>query len=230
MRHEIGRWAVVDRRRVDAQQRDAPLLHQQPHRLGAISGKSQLRRVSGRVVAQVALPVAPETAPAGAHQHDRARRDPAVRRLECLDVGARHPIGRVAPGLRGDVDDDRWRHQLLERHSPVPTDPAARSARARRDACRHARACRAHTRSSRSRRASALGQRLQLECRGRRRPVDRALVERMRQIDDPPRAQVDGRLRRRGMRDGEPRGQSESGCGAWRLPGSACVDAPILVL
>ncbi|HEY0972241.1 MAG TPA: hypothetical protein VGE02_14830 [Gemmatimonadales bacterium] len=55
------------------------------------------------------------TRPAGAEQHDRARLDAAVARLEGQHVVAGESIVGVGGGARADVDHDRRRHQPLPR-------------------------------------------------------------------------------------------------------------------
>ena len=72
---EVLRGAVVDRGRVHAEGADLALAHEVLGGFLSVRGEVQLRRVAGRVVAEVGLLVRPAGAPAGLEEHDRAGRE-----------------------------------------------------------------------------------------------------------------------------------------------------------
>jgi hypothetical protein len=113
---EIRGAAIVDRRGVDAEDADLALLDEQAGGVFAEAGKAQLRGVARSVVAHVRLNVRPVGAPARAQQDDGSLADGTVLLLELQHVGARQAVVAVGDALLRDVDHDRARGELLERH------------------------------------------------------------------------------------------------------------------
>ena len=193
---EVLRRTVVDRRDVHTQRRHPPLLHEHPRRGLAVRGEVQVGRIAGRIVPEVRARIRPATAPAGAQQHDRPRRDGAVEPLERRDVRGLEPVVRVGLRLRRHVDDDGGRDQLLER-DPVRREAALgevdRRVQVRATVLWRGERVRSVEPAARGR---AEGELLELEPGRRRRPVERLGVVRVRQVDQPVAGQIrDGLLR-----------------------------------
>src|SRR5881296_2716515 len=193
---EVARWAVVDRRRVDADRADAAR-RREPH--GGVprdAGEVEVRGVAGGRAPEVARPVVPESVPAGADEHHGAVGDPSAPALVRLQVGARQQRVGVASSLLGDVHHHRRPDQpvegdlvgrpaaLGEVDGGVEVRPAVLGGREVVGGVP----------------VAALGHpvrhRLEREGLGRR-PVDRPRVEGMGQVEQPGALQVEGRCRRR---------------------------------
>src|SRR6266540_3733357 len=92
-----------------------PLLDQQLRGLLSIRRKVQVRRLTGSVIAQIALPIGPARGPAGAQENDRAGGNGAVGFLKGADVRGGQPVVGISRGLLGYVENDSRRDELRQR-------------------------------------------------------------------------------------------------------------------
>ncbi len=171
------------------------------------SAEVKARCLARRVVPQVALPVGPAGRPARAQEHDRAGRDRAVALLPRPHVRGAQPVVRVRGGRLRNIQDDARRDELRERDL-VGGETLLREVRWRVEvrAAVLGRAERVRAVVVAALRP-AVGELRELESRGRVGPVDRLLIEDVRQVHDLRSGQV------------EPDG---GGAGSLALPNRRC--------
>src|SRR5687767_15186455 len=116
MDDEILRLSVVDRSDVDSQCLRPALLDQKTSGSFTEAREMQSRYVTGRIVAEVALPVGPALAPVSSQKHDRSRANASVSALESEHVVSREAVIAVRCCLTGDVDYNSRSDELIERN------------------------------------------------------------------------------------------------------------------
>src|SRR6266542_6181145 len=104
MDEEVRRWAVVDRGRIQSEGAHLALSNEQLRCLLTVGWEVKMRRVAGRVVAQIPLSIGPALSPPRPQEHDRAWRDPAVPLLERAHVVDGQAVVGVGLGLLRNVE------------------------------------------------------------------------------------------------------------------------------
>src|SRR5581483_7604430 len=191
---EVARRAVVDAGGVDRDRRDRAVADEPLGGLLREAGEVEVPGVAVLGRPQVAPLVGPARAPAAPHEDDRAVGDAAVLLLPRLEVAHLHAIVAIALGGSAHVDDGYRRDERGQRHAVggvLPLREVAGRVHVRAAVLRGPEAVRG-VEPAPLRRAVVLL--LELEA-VLRRPVDGALVERVRQVDDLPG--VDGGDERR---------------------------------